>query len=98
MINKLRLNVVRRDSDRNMNNTETSPEAEQVLIELLRNMPSAKKGDLVFDVLKMGRELAIAGLQYRFPDATDEQIRLLYAKQQLGDKLFREVYGDKSRE
>jgi hypothetical protein len=81
-----------------MNNTDTSPEAEQVLIELLRNMPSAKKGDLVFDVLKMGRELAIAGLQYRFPDATDEQIRLLYAKQQLGDKLFREVYGDKSRE
>ncbi len=81
-----------------MNNTDTSPEAEKVLIEILRNMSPAKKGDLVFDVLKMGRDIAIAGLRYRFPNSADEQIRLLYAEQHLGEKLFREVYGDRSSE
>ena len=81
-----------------MNKTDTSPEAEKVLIEILRKMPHAKKGDLVFDVLKMGRDIAIAGLCYRFPNAKDEQIHLLYAEQHLGEKLFRDVYGDRSRE
>ena len=81
-----------------MNKTDTSPESEKVLIDILRSMSPAKKGDLIFSALKMGRDLAIAGLRYRFPDATDEQIRLLYAKERLGDELFNQVYGDKSRE
>jgi hypothetical protein len=81
-----------------MNKTDTSPESEKVCIDILRSMSPAKKGDLIFSALKMGRDLAIAGLRYRFPDATDEQIHLLYAKERLGDELFNQVYGDKSRE
>jgi hypothetical protein len=79
-----------------MSLADTSPESQKVLIDILRNMSSAQKGDLVFGALRMGRDIAFAGLRYRFPNATDEQIRLLYAKQNLGNQLFKEVYGDKS--
>jgi hypothetical protein len=82
----------------NMNITDTSPEAEKVLIEILRNMSPEQKGNLISDTLQMGRELAIAGLRYRYPQATDEQIRLLFAKERLGDQLFRQAYGDKANE
>lgn len=81
-----------------MNYTDTSPEAEKVLIEILRNMSPQQKGNLVFAALEMGRDIWIAGLRYRYPKATDEQIRLLYAKERLGEQLFKEVYGDKSNE
>jgi hypothetical protein len=81
-----------------MNITDTSPEAEKVLTDILRNMSSQQKGELIFSALQMGRDIWMAGLRDRYPNATDEQIRLLYAKERLGDQLFKEVYGDKSNE
>ena len=81
-----------------MNITDTSPEAEKVLIDILRNMSPQQKGDLIFGTLQMGRDIWMAGLRDRHPNATDEQIRLLYAKERLGDQLFGQVYGDKSNE
>ncbi len=81
-----------------MNISDTNPESEKVLIDILRNMPPARKGDLVFGILQMGRDIEIAGLRYRFPNATEEQIRLLLAKQRLGNKLFKEIYGEKTSE
>lgn len=81
-----------------MDFTDTSSEAEKILLEMLRNMTPQQKGHLIFSTLEMGRDLWMAGLRYRFPEATDEQIRLLYAKERLGDELFKEVYGDKSNE
>ncbi len=81
-----------------MNTPDTNLEAEKVLIDILRNMPPARKGDLIFGILRMGRDIAIAGLRYRFPDATEEQIRLLLARQRLGSELFKEVYGEKTDE
>jgi hypothetical protein len=81
-----------------MDYTDTSPEAEKVLLEILRNMTPQQKGHLIFSTLEMGRDLWFAGLRDRFPNATDEQISLLYAKERLGDELFKEVYGDKSNE
>jgi hypothetical protein len=81
-----------------MNITDTSPEAEKVLIDILRNMSPEQKGALISGMFQMGRDLAFAGLRDRHPNATDEQIRLLYAKERLGDQLFGQVYGDKSNE
>jgi len=46
----------------------------------------------MFDCYEMGKVLAMAGLRLRYPDATEEQIWRLWAKQHLGEKLFNEVY------
>ncbi len=78
--------------------SDTSLEAETVLLEKLRNMTPEQKGHLIFSTLDMGRDLWLAGLRYRYPDANDEQIRLLYAKERLGEELFKKVYGNKSNE
>ncbi len=78
--------------------SDTSLEVETVLLEKLRNMTPEQKGHLIFSTLDMGKDLWLAGLRYRYPDANDEQIRLLYAKERLGEELFKKVYGDKSNE
>ena len=73
---------------------DTSLEAEEVLIGILRRMSPAEKMKRIFSLCRMGKDLAMAGLRYRYPHAGEKQIRLLWAKQHLGDELFKQVYGD----
>ena len=72
---------------------DTTKEANQVLVGIYRGMSSSSKGDLIFDAYRTGRELAMAGLRESHPHATEKQIWYLWAKQHLGEKLFKEVYG-----
>lgn len=55
--------------------SDTSPEAQQVLCELLRNAPAGKKVELTFELIQTTRLLALAGLRHRFPKATDDELR-----------------------
>jgi hypothetical protein len=43
----------------------------------------------------MGQQLAMAGLRQLHPEADENQIWHLWAKQHLGDELYEEVYGDR---
>ena len=76
-----------------MNKTDTSPEAEQVLLDIYRKMPFAVKFERIFSAYKMGKMLSMAGLRLLHPNATEKQIWLFWAKRHLGEKLFNEVYG-----
>jgi hypothetical protein len=58
-------------------------------------MSPAKKWKLIGDAMQMGQQLAMAGLRQRHPSADEDQIWHLWAKQHLGDELYRQVYGDK---
>lgn len=78
---------------RRMNKSDTSPEAQKVLIELYRKMPPEEKFRRVFDAYQTGRMLAMAGLRERYPDAGENRIWHLWAKQHLGDELYEKVYG-----
>jgi len=73
--------------------TDTSPEAQEVLIRLYRQMPVEKKLRLVFDAYETGRQLAMAGLRQRHQQASDQEIWRLWARQHLGEELFDAVYG-----
>ena len=77
--------------------SDTSPEARRVQCELYRRMPLGRRLELVFDMCDTGRLLAIAGLRMRCPDATDEELKRLWARQHLGEELFEEVYGRAER-
>ena len=63
------------------------------MIWLYRQMPLDKKLRLVFDAYDMGRQLAMAGLRQRHPQASAKEIWRLWARQHLGDNLFTAVYG-----
>jgi hypothetical protein len=76
-----------------MNARDTSPEAQQVLISLYRKMSPEVKFKRIFEAYQTGKMLAMAGLYDRYPNASEKKIWHLWARQHLGDELFREVYG-----
>jgi hypothetical protein len=76
--------------------SDTSPEARRVLYDLYRRMSPARKFELICDTYEMGRQLALAGLRMRHPEASEEEIWHLWARQHLGDELYEEVYGKRN--
>jgi hypothetical protein len=72
--------------------SDTTPEARRVQYDLWRRMPLGRRLELVFDMYDTGQQLALAGLRMRYPEATEEEIWHLWARQHLGDKLYEEVY------
>ena len=54
---------------------DTHPEAEKVLIELLRKAPVWRKLEMVSQITTTCRELGLIGLQQRYPAATNEELK-----------------------
>lgn len=75
------------------NKSDTPPEVLRVQYEIYRRMSPARKFQLVLDTYEMGKRLAMAGLRTRHPNASEEQLRRLWAQQHLGRELFERVYG-----
>ncbi len=78
--------------------SDTSPEAQRVQDDIYRRMSPARKYHLVFQTYEMGRQLAMAGLRMRHPQATEEELWRLWAQQHLGRELFEKVYGTSDHE
>jgi hypothetical protein len=74
-------------------NRDTTPEAEAVLFRLLRETPVWRKWQLMEDLNRTARELALAGLRRRYPEAGPDELRRRLADQLLGPALAAEVYG-----
>lgn len=73
--------------------TDTPPETERVLFAMLREMPPWRKLEMVAQLNQAGRELALAGLQTRYPNATWDELRRRLADVLLGGELAARVYG-----
>ena len=72
---------------------DTSPDVEQIEIELLRQMPAWRKIQLMAAMNQMVRTLALRGLRRRYPLASEAELRRHLADQQLGPELAQRVYG-----
>jgi len=48
----------------------------------------------IFEAYQTGKMLAMAGLRESYPQAREAQIWHLWARKQIGEKLFNEVYGE----
>jgi hypothetical protein len=72
---------------------DTSPETEQVLFAMLRDMPAWRKLDLVAQLNQTVRELALSGLRERYPQADEAEVWRRLADLVLGSKLAEKVYG-----
>ena len=76
-----------------MSPNDTSPDAEAVMTELYRRLSPGEKLLRVFEAYQTGKSLTLAGLTMRHPQASAEQLEILWKRQHLGDALFTEVYG-----
>jgi len=81
-----------------MKNSDTSPDARRVVCELYRRMTPARKFELICRAYEFGRDLAMAGIRLRNPEATDGQVRLAWVRQHLGPELYEQAYGSKDNE
>ena len=72
---------------------DTSPEAERVLIELLRKASPAQKMQMVLSANRTARSLALAGLRERYPGESPERLRRHLADLWLGPELAAKAYG-----
>lgn len=74
-------------------NRDTSPEAEAVLVRLWRETPGWRKWELMEDMNRTARALALAGLRRRHPDAGPEELRRRLADLLLGPELAALAFG-----
>jgi hypothetical protein len=73
---------------------DTSPEAWAVFLDIQRRMTPGEKIARVFELSARVKAMAEAGLRQRYPEASDEEIRMRAIRQRLGDELFTKVYGE----
>jgi hypothetical protein len=77
---------------------DTRPEAEAVLVRLLRQAPSWRKLEMVDQLNQSVKLLALVGLRQRFPQEDDGRIRRRLADLLLGEEMALKVYGPLSQE
>ncbi|RIK21920.1 MAG: hypothetical protein DCC51_05770 [Anaerolineae bacterium] len=73
-------------------NRDTAPEAEAVLLKLWYETPGWRKLELMDDLNRAARAMALAGLRRRFPEATEAELRRHLADQVLGPELAAAAY------
>lgn len=73
---------------------DTSPEAEAVLIDLLRQAPAWRKFKMVGDLNATVKQFALAGIRERHPSATEKEAKRHLADLLLGEELAAKVYGE----
>jgi hypothetical protein len=73
--------------------SDTRPEAEQVLLQLLRQAPPWRKLEMLGQLNQMAQTLALSGLRQRHPKATPQELRRRLADLLLGRTLAEQVYG-----
>lgn len=73
--------------------SDTRPEAEAVLIELLRRQQPWQKLKRMNQLNARLRAFAMSGLRQRHPDASEAELRRRLADLLLGPELAAQVYG-----
>lgn len=72
--------------------SDTTPEAEKIQIDILRQMPIARKLQLMEDLNQMARRLALRQLRQQHPHAADAELFRRLADRLLGPALAANVY------
>ena len=73
-------------------NADTTPEAEAILFKLWRETPGWRKFELLDGLNRTAKQLALAGLRQRYPNASKEELRRRLATLILGEELAAQVY------
>ena len=76
---------------------DTSPEIEERQVAAWREMPATQKADLISTLTNAAREMALAGMRQRHPEASDREVFLRLAILTLGPELARRAYPEVDR-
>lgn len=71
--------------------SDTSPDADEVLLKLLRKAPPWRKLQLVSDLNRALRELVLSELGERHPNKSDEELQFLLAERLYGTDVARAI-------
>ena len=74
--------------------SDTSAEARRVQLAALRALGVEGRAKATFALNRLARNCTRAGIRMRHPDYDEQQVEFALRRLMLGDKLFREVYGD----
>jgi hypothetical protein len=77
---------------------DTEPQAEQVLIDLLRRASAARKLEMLGQMNAVARQFALEGLRERHPGASEAQLQRYLADLLLGPELAARAYGPRPSE
>ena len=77
---------------------DTEPQAEQVLVNLLRCASVARKLEMLGQMNAAARQMALQGLRGRHPGATEAQLQRYLADLLLGSELAARAYGPRPPE
>ena len=77
---------------------DTEPQAEQVLINLLRRASVVRKLEMLGQMNAAARQMALQGLRVRHPGATEAQLQRYLADLLLGSELAARAYGPRPPE
>ena len=77
---------------------DTHPQAEAVLIRMLREAPSWRKLEMVDQLNQSVKLLALTGLKTRYPDESETQLCRRLADLLLGEELALKAYGSRLEE
>jgi hypothetical protein len=78
---------------------DTSKEAEQVYLKLLRDAPLWRKAEMVNSLTRACQEMAAAGIRLRHPGASEEEVRMRLAALWLSrESMIRVFHWDPARE
>jgi len=72
---------------------DTDPEAERILIEEYRRMSVSEKLQRVGELIELERDLALADIRRRYPNASPRECQLRLASRSIDADLMRKVFG-----
>ncbi len=73
--------------------SDTTPEAQQMLFQMMRRMPVWKRLALTCELIQATRKLMLADLRRRFPQASEEELRRRLIARLLSPDEVRHAYG-----
>lgn len=73
--------------------SDTTPEAHAVMIELLRQAEPWRRLELLAGLNRLARDLALAGLRQRYPQATPAELERRLADLLFGPELAERAFG-----
>lgn len=74
--------------------TDTSAQAERVQLDILRKIGITGRAQMTFQLSNNLRAVTEAGIRQRHPDYDDQMVKLAVIRLTVGDKLFRQAFGD----
>lgn len=73
--------------------SDTHPETEEVLVQMLQQVPVWRKLEMMGELNRTAHGLALEGLRERHPAAPEAELRRRLADLLLGPELAQRVYG-----